>query len=290
MDEEEGGILTEQQTLRVPVAYTGITLHSGIPVQMRLLPAPAHTGIVFRRIDLPGKPEIPATVEHIVSSNRNTTLGNGTAQVMTVEHLIAALRGMGIDNVFVELNAGEIPLGDGSAQIFVDMLDQAGLAKQVVPRAYFRLRGAVWVSKNGSHMIALPADELKITYTFVTDHPVVGAQFGEYTIDETVFKRELARARTLVFGRDIDILQQQGLGLGGDVDSVVIVDDEGYRNSLRYEDELVRHKILDVVGDLGLLGFVQAHIFAVRSGHRLNRELMQEMQKQSNLTIGVGER
>jgi UDP-3-O-[3-hydroxymyristoyl] N-acetylglucosamine deacetylase len=288
--EEEGGTLTEQQTLRVPVAYTGKTLHSGIPVCMRLLPAPAHTGIVFRRTDLPGEPEIPATVEHIVSTNRNTTLGNGVAQVMTVEHLIAALRGMGVDNVIVELDAGEIPLGDGSAQTFVDILQKAGLSKQAVPRRYFRLHKAVWVSKNGSHMIALPAEELKITYTFVTDHPVVGTQFGEYTITETVFERELAKARTLVFGRDIECLQQQGLGRGGDLDCVVIVDDEGYRNALRYEDEIVRHKILDVVGDMGLLGFLRAHIFAVRSGHRLNKGLMQEIRKHSNLTIGVGNR
>ena len=257
---------------------------------MRLLPAPAHTGIVFRRTDLPGEPEIPATVEHIVSTNRNTTLGNGVAQVMTVEHLIAALRGMGIDNVIVELDAGEIPLGDGSAQTFVDILQKAGLSKQAVPRRYFRLHKAVWVSKNGSHMIALPAEELKITYTFVTDHPVVGTQFGEYTITETVFERELAKARTLVFGRDIECLQQQGLGRGGDLDCVVIVDDEGYRNALRYEDEIVRHKILDVVGDMGLLGFLRAHIFAVRSGHRLNKGLMQEIRKHSNLTIGVGNR
>ena len=124
--------MTEQQTLRVPVAYTGKTLHSGIPVYMRLLPAPADTGIVFRRTDLPGKPEIPATVESIVSTNRNTTLGNGVAQVMTVEHLIAALRGMGVDNVIIELDAGEIPLGDGSAQTFVDMLREAGLCQQAV--------------------------------------------------------------------------------------------------------------------------------------------------------------
>ena len=284
---EEGGILTEQQTLRVPVAYTGKTLHSGIPVHMRLLPAPAHTGIMFRRIDLPGKPEIPATAEHIVSTNRNTTLGNGVARIMTVEHLIAALRGMGIDNVIVELNAGEIPLGDGSAQAFVDILREAGLSKQAVPRRYVRLQAPVWVSRNGSHMIALPADELKITYTFVTDHPVVGTQFGEYTITEAVFERELAKARTLVFGCDIEQLQQQGLGRGGDLDCVVIVDEEGYRNSLRYSDEIVRHKILDVVGDMGLLGFLQAHIFAVRSGHGLNRELMYKIQKRNHQTIGV---
>ncbi|NLJ24237.1 MAG: UDP-3-O-[3-hydroxymyristoyl] N-acetylglucosamine deacetylase [Firmicutes bacterium] len=282
--------MTEQQTLRVPVAYTGKTLHSGIPVYMRLLPAPADTGIVFRRTDLPGKPEIPATVESIVSTNRNTTLGNGVAQVMTVEHLIAALRGMGVDNVIIELDAGEIPLGDGSAQTFVDMLREAGLCQQAAPRRYFRLRKPIWVSKGDSHMVALPAEQLKITYTFVTDHPVVGIQFGEYVITEPVFAEQLAGARTLIFGRDIELLHRQGLGKGGDLDCVVIVDDDGYRNPLRYRDEIVRHKILDVVGDMGLLGFLQAHIFAVRSGHGLNRGLMQEMLRQSNVTIGVGNR
>ncbi|MGI6567524.1 MAG: UDP-3-O-[3-hydroxymyristoyl] N-acetylglucosamine deacetylase [Firmicutes bacterium] len=269
--------MTEQQTLRAPAEYAGKALHSGVPVYMRLLPAPANTGIVFRRIDLSGEPEIPATVEHIVSTVRNTTLGNGSAQVMTVEHLIAALRGTGVDNVVVELDEGEIPLGDGSAQVFVDLIQRAGVSKQGVSRQYLRLQKPVWVSRNGSHMVAVPADELKITYTFVTDHPVVGTQFGEYTITEDVFGRELAKARTLVFGRDIEFLLSQGLGQGGDLDCVVIVDDDGYRNSLRYHDEIVRHKILDVVGDMGLLGFLHAHIFAVRSGHELNKGLMQEI-------------
>jgi len=282
--------LTEQQTLGAPVEYAGKALHSGVPVSMRLLPAPANTGIIFRRIDLPGKPEILATVEHIVSTNRNTTLGNGTAQVMTVEHLIAALRGMGVDNAIVELDAGEIPLGDGSAQAFVDLIKRVGVIKQGVPRQYLRLNKPVWVSRNGSHIIAVPADELKITYTFVTDHPVVGTQFGEYTITADVFGRELARARTLVFGRDIEFLQSQGLGRGGDLDCVVIVDDDGYRNSLRYRDEIVRHKILDVVGDMGLLGFLRAHIIAVRSGHELNRGLMQEILKQRVLDDWSAER
>ena len=131
---------------------------------------------------------------------------------------------------------------------------------------------------------------MKITYTFVTDHPVVGTQFGEYTITADVFGRELARARTLVFGRDIEFLQSQGLGWGGDLDCVVIVDDDGYRNSLRYRDEIVRHKILDVVGDMGLLGFLRAHIIAVRSGHELNRGLMQEILKQRVLDDWSAER
>jgi len=282
--------LTEQQTLGAPVEYAGKALHSGVPVFMRLLPAPADTGIIFRRIDLPGKPEIPATVEHIVSTNRNTTLGNGGAQVMTVEHLMAALRGMGIDNAVVELDAGEIPLGDGSAQIFVELVCKAGIIKQGVPRRYLRLKNPVWVSRNGSHMIAVPADELKITYTFVTDHPVVGTQFGEYSITADVFGRELAGARTLVFGKDIEFLRSQGLGRGGDLDCVVIVDDDGYRNSLRYRDEIVRHKILDVVGDMGLLGFLHAHIIAVRSGHELNKGLMQEILRQRVSEDGSADR
>ncbi|HHV93749.1 MAG TPA: UDP-3-O-[3-hydroxymyristoyl] N-acetylglucosamine deacetylase [Firmicutes bacterium] len=282
--------MTEQQTLGAPVEYAGKALHSGVPVFMRLLPAPADTGIIFRRIDLPGKPEIPATVEHIVSTNRNTTLGNGGAQVMTVEHLMAALRGMGIDNAVVELDAGEIPLGDGSAQIFVELVCKAGIIKQGVPRRYLRLKNPVWVSRNGSHMIAVPADELKITYTFVTDHPVVGTQFGEYSITADVFGRELAGARTLVFGKDIEFLRSQGLGRGGDLDCVVIVDDDGYRNSLRYRDEIVRHKILDVVGDMGLLGFLHAHIIAVRSGHELNKGLMQEILRQRVSEDGSADR
>ncbi len=286
--EEEGGLLSEQQTLRIPVALTGVALHSGILVHMRLLPAPANTGIVFRRLDLPGQPEIPATARNIGSTNRNTTLGHGAAQIMTVEHLVAALRGTGVDNVIVELDAGETPLGDGSAQVFVNMINQAGLRGQGVARRYFRLTEPVWVSKGSSHMVALPADALRITYTFVSDHPVVGTQFGEYVMTEGVFERELARARTLVFQQDIEALQRQGLGLGGDLDCVVIVDNDGYRNSLRYQDEIVRHKILDVVGDMGLLGFLQAHIFAVRSGHGLNRLLMQEMQEQAHLMMGVG--
>ncbi len=287
---EEGGVLSEQQTLRVPVAYTGMTLHSGIPVHMRLLPAPANRGIVFKRLDLPGKPEIPATVANIISTNRNTTLGLGAAQVMTVEHLMAALRGMGIDNTIVELNAGEIPLGDGSSQVFVDMIKQAGVCLQGERRRCLRLEQPVWASGNGGHMVALPADELKITYTFVTNHPAVGTQFGEYVITNSVFAEEIARARTLVFWQDIEYLQQQGLGLGGNLDCVVIVNDSGYLNTLRYKDEIVRHKVLDIVGDMGLLGFLKAHIIAVRSGHGLNRMLMRSIQEQANLMMGVGNR
>lgn len=280
--------MQEQQTLRIPVTLAGVALHSGILVHMRLLPAPANTGIVFRRLDLPGQPEIMATVDNIGSTNRNTTLGRDAAQVMTVEHLVAALRGVGVDNVIVELDGGEPPIGDGSAQVFVEMINRAGLRGQGIPRRYYRLKVPVWVSQGDSHMVALPADGLTISYTFVSDHPVVGTQFGEYAITKGVFERELAFARTLVFRQDIELLQRQGLGLGGNLDCVVIVDDDGYRNRLRYPDEIVRHKILDIVGDMGLLGFLQAHIFAIRSGHNLNRQLMQEIRKQAHSAMGVG--
>lgn len=257
---------------------------------MRLLPAPPDTGIVFRRLDLPGEPEIPAIVENIVDTKRNTTLGIGPVRVMTVEHLIAALRGLGVDNAVVELDAGETPMGDGSARVFVDVIRWAGLCKQGVPRRYYRLQHPVWVSQGASHIVALPADALIITYTFVTDHPVVGIQFGEYMISSDVFAEQLASARTLVFRKDIEALQQQGLGLGGDFDCVVVVGEDRYYTPLRFPDEIVRHKILDVVGDMGFLGFLQAHIIAVRSGHALNARLVRKIRQQERRMIEVGSR
>ncbi|NLK08370.1 MAG: UDP-3-O-[3-hydroxymyristoyl] N-acetylglucosamine deacetylase [Firmicutes bacterium] len=282
--------MQEQQTLRKSVTLSGMGLHSGTAVHMRLLPASVNTGIIFRRMDLPGQPEIPAAVESIASTNRNTSLSRGTAQVMTVEHLMAALRGLGVDNAIIELDGGEPPMGDGSAQIFVEMIQEAGLSAQGTRRHFCQLNTPVWVSQGDSHLVAVPADEFTVSYTFVSDHPQVGTQYGEFAITEDVFLQELAPARTLIFAKDIEALRRQGLGLGGNLDSVVIIGDNGYHNSLRYQDEVVRHKILDIVGDLGLLGFLQAHVIGVRSGHSLNRQLMLEIWEQAYSAMGVGNR
>ncbi|MBE3574928.1 MAG: UDP-3-O-[3-hydroxymyristoyl] N-acetylglucosamine deacetylase [Firmicutes bacterium] len=270
--------MEEQHTLRQKVEYTGRGLHTGQPARLRLLPASPGEGITFYRMDLAGRPSIPARPEAVLSTMRCTTLGwEESTTVRTVEHLLAALAGLGVDNVRVELWGPEIPAGDGSAQAFVDLLDQAGLQGQGVARRVRRLLQPVWASNGSAYIVALPAPVLKISFLFTNPNPAVGNLYAEYTPVPEVFRRELAPARTVAFLEELEALRRQGLANGGSEDMAVVVGPGGYVNARRFPDEIVRHKILDVMGDLALVGPLAAHIIALRSGHTLDVELARKI-------------
>ncbi len=267
-----------EKTLAQSITYQGIGLHSGAEVNLIIHPADAGTGILFRRVDLPGKPEFKATVSNVISTLRCTALGISEAvKVMTVEHLMAAFNGLGVDNAIVELDNCEIPVADGSAAVWVRLINEVGLIEQNQAREYIELLEPVWVEDKRAKLIALPAEKLSVSYLFTSDHPVVGNQFGEYSVEPEIFAEKIAPARTLGFAAEVEALRKQGLALGGSLEIAVIIGSDGYLNEVRFTDEVVRHKALDLIGDLGLLGRLKAQVIGIRSGHHLNVLLGQKI-------------
>lgn len=266
-----------QTTVASAVSYTGIGLHSGQDVTITLKPAAAGTGIVFARIDLPGAPRVAAMAANVTSAMRATTLEDGLAKVFTVEHLLAAFSAMGVDNCLVEITAVEPPVADGSSLPFVRLLEQAGILQQEALRTQIIIKQAVTIRQPDKFITILPYDGLRITFTSVNPHPQLGVQFGDYEINADSFIKEIAPARTIGFMHEVEALQKQGLALGGSLDNAVVYDDEKSLTSLRFADELVRHKILDIIGDLALAGRVRGHVIAVKSSHALNTMLAKEI-------------
>ena len=266
-----------QTTVASAVSYTGIGLHSGQDVTITLKPAAAGTGIVFARIDLPGAPRVAAMAANVTSAMRATTLEDGLAKVFTVEHLLAAFSAMGVDNCLVEITAVEPPVADGSSLPFVRLLEQAGTLQQEALRTRIIINQAVTIRQPDKFITILPYDGLRVTFTSVNPHPQLGVQFGDYEINADSFIKEIAPARTIGFMHEVEALQKQGLALGGSLDNAVVYDDEKSLTPLRFADELVRHKILDVIGDLALAGQVRGHIIAVKSSHALNTMLAKEI-------------
>lgn len=266
-----------QTTIGRAVTYTGIGLHSGRDVTITLNPAPEDTGIVFARIDLPDAPRVAAKAGNVTAAMRATTLECGSAKVFTVEHLLASFSAMQIDNCLVEIDSVEPPVADGSALPFVDLIQQAGTIMQAVLRQVLAVDTS-HVVRNGDNFIAiLPHDGLRITFTSINPHPLLGVQFGDYEITPETFIKEIAPARTIGFMHEVEALQAQGLALGGSLDNAVVYDDKNVLTPLRFADELVRHKILDVIGDLALAGCIRGHIIAVKSGHALNTALAKKI-------------
>lgn len=260
-----------QQTLAQNITYRGIGLHTGAEVNLTIYPAEPGTGIVFRRVDLPGQPEFKAEVANVVSTVRCTTVGlDERAQVMTVEHLMAAFNGLGVDNAIVELDNGEVPVTDGSSAVWVRLVNRAGLVQQDAEREYLTLQEPVWVESGRAKLIALPAEDLAVSYLFTSDHKLVGNQFAEFVVEPETFASQVAPARTLAFEAEVEALRKQGLALGGTYDIAVVIGADRYLSQLRFEDEVVRHKTLDLIGDLGLLGRINASVIGFRSGHSLN--------------------
>ena len=266
-----------QTTVASAVSYTGIGLHSGRDVTITLRPAPVDSGIVFVRTDLPGQPSVAATADNVTATMRATTLESGSAKVFTVEHLLAALYAGGIDNCFIDISAVEPPVADGSSLPFMDLLEQAGTVCLESLRSETVIHEALAVRQDNKFITILPYDGLRITFTSVNSHPQIGVQFGDYEITAETFSREIAPARTIGFMYEVQALQAQGLALGGSLDNAVVYDDEKALNVLRFPDELVRHKILDIVGDLFLAGRVRGHVIAVQSSHALNTGLAKKI-------------
>ncbi|MEP0203456.1 MAG: UDP-3-O-acyl-N-acetylglucosamine deacetylase [Halioglobus sp.] len=267
--------MIRQRTLRNAIKATGVGLHSGEKIFLALRPAPANTGIIFRRVDLDPVVEIPARAEHVGDTTLSTSLVAGEVRVSTVEHLLAAMAGLGIDNAFVDVSAPEVPIMDGSAGPFVFLIQSAGIEEQNVPKKFIRIKRAVTVEDGDKFASFLPFDGFKVSFTIDFDHPVFRDRTAHASIDfsRKSFVKEVSRARTFGFMHEIEYLRSKGLTLGGSVDNAIVVDEYRILNEdgLRYEDEFVKHKVVDAIGDIYLLGHSMIGEFrANKSGHGLN--------------------
>src|SRR5918999_5033319 len=264
--------MNAQRTLRRPVSCTGIGLHSGNKVTLSLKPAPANYGIRFQRSDLGGL-EIRAIVTHLGGIQYQTGLTRETVSVETVEHLLSALTALGIDNAIVELNHPEVPIMDGSAAPFVYLiLNEAGVKRLPAPKRYLKVLRPISLTQGDKRIALYPSEHFKVTYSISFDHPLLRHQSRTLRITEESFIEELAPARTFTFLKDVEMLRQNGLALGGSLENAVVLGETGVlNNALRFEDEFVRHKILDAIGDLSLVGYpVIGHLVAHRAGHALH--------------------
>ncbi len=264
--------MEQQKTISAEVSFSGMGLHTGSLTTMTFKPAPPDTGVTFYRIDLPGSPAIQADIDHVVDVSRGTTIGVNGAKVHTVEHVLAAIFGIDIDNIAIELDGPEIPNGDGSSLPFTQVLRKAGLVEQDAERHYIQIVEPVYYRQDDVTLSILPADELRMTMTIAYDHVAIGTQYASYTITPETFEKELAPARTFCFLREVRMLQDQGLIKGGSLESAVVIGDESILNEqLRFPDEFVRHKMLDLLGDMYLLGRrIKGHVIGVKSGHAKN--------------------
>ena len=265
--------MNAQRTLRRPVSCTGIGLHSGNKVTLSLKPAAADYGIRFQRADLGGL-EIPATITHLGGMQQyQTGLMREAVSVETVEHLLGALRALGVDNAIVELNHPEVPIMDGSAAPWVHLIvNEAGIKTLSAPRRYLKVLRPISLAQGDKRIALYPAEHLKVTYSISFDHPLLRHQSRTMRINEESFVEEIAPARTFGFLKEVEMLRQRGLALGGSLDNAIVLGETGVlNNALRFDDEFVRHKILDVIGDLSLVGHpVIGHIVAHRGGHALH--------------------
>lgn len=267
-----------QQTLRRTVNCAGIGLHSGKKVTLSLAPAPVGHGIRFRRVDLGGI-EIPAHVTNLGNRQQlQTTLVNGSASVETVEHLLSALRGLGIDNARIDLNHPEVPIMDGSSAPWVYLIQDAGVKVQQAARKTLQVLRPMTFAHGDKRIALYPFDGFKVSYTITFDHPVVRNQQKTMDLTETAFVDDIAPARTFGFLKEVEMLRQRGLALGGSLENAVVLGETGVLNPLRFEDEFVRHKILDVIGDLSLIGYaIQGHLVVHRGGHALHTAFAEEV-------------
>jgi UDP-3-O-[3-hydroxymyristoyl] N-acetylglucosamine deacetylase len=274
--------MIRQRTLNNVIRATGVGLHTGKKVYVTLRPAPVNTGIVFRRIDLTPPVEIPARAENVASTQLSTSLAKGAASISTVEHLLSAFAGLGIDNAFVDLSAPEVPIMDGSAGPFVFLIQSAGVEEQYVPKQFLRIRKEVRVEDGDKWALFEPFEGFKVSFSIEFDHPFFeeSCKFAEIDFSTTSFVKEVSRARTFGFLREVEMLRERNLILGGSLNNAVVVDDYRVLNEdgLRYEDEFVKHKILDAIGDLYLLGHSLIGAFrGHKSGHALNNTLLRKL-------------
>jgi UDP-3-O-[3-hydroxymyristoyl] N-acetylglucosamine deacetylase len=262
-----------QRTIRRSISCAGIGLHSGNKVTLSLKPAPANSGIRFRRSDLGGL-EVPATVQHVGANRLATGLAREAVRVDTVEHLLAAFVSLGVDNAIVELNSPEVPIMDGSAAPFIYLIQEAGLKTVQGTRKYLKVQRPLALARGDKRIALYPSDHFKVTYSIAFDHPLLRHQSRTMRITEDSFVDEIAPARTFGFLKEVEMMRQQGLALGGSLENAIVIGDTGVlNNALRFEDEFVRHKILDVIGDMALVGYpLIGHLVAHRGGHALHTE------------------
>ena len=269
-----------QQTLANPVSCTGIGLHSGEPVTLTLRPAPVNTGVVFVNRNSANGASLAASVEHLVATELCTAISGNGFQVKTIEHILAALAGLGIDNVFVDVNAGEAPVMDGSSAHFVRLIQSAGIAAQNRRQPYLKITRPLEVIDGNRRVRIEPSATTKITYSIHYNHPLIQTQTHTYEHSAQAFEREIADARTFGFLQEVEALWARGLGQGGNLDNTIVLSQDGILNEsgLRFPNEFVRHKILDLIGDFSLLGlpFI-GHIIAERSGHAIHTRLVQQI-------------
>jgi UDP-3-O-[3-hydroxymyristoyl] N-acetylglucosamine deacetylase len=274
--------MIKQRTLKNTIRATGVGLHTGEKVLMTLGPAPVNTGIVFRRSDLEGAPQVPANGMLVAETTLGTSLVKDGVRVATVEHLMSALAGLGIDNAFVDLTAAEVPIMDGSAGPFVFLIQSAGIAEQGAPKRFVRIRRPVEVHDGDKWARFEPYDGFRIDFEIEFDHPLFKRHLQRATMDFGMasFLREISRARTFGFMRDMEFLRNMNLGRGGSLDNAIVLDDYRVLNDdgLRYENEFVRHKILDAIGDLYLIGHsIIGQFRGFKSGHGLNNQLLRAL-------------
>ncbi|MCR5834450.1 MAG: UDP-3-O-acyl-N-acetylglucosamine deacetylase [Selenomonadaceae bacterium] len=271
--------MQRQQTLRDKTTCIGIGLHSGKDVSLEIKPAEVDSGIIFVRTDLPERPKIHATAENVTATMRATTLEENGAKVFTVEHLMSALSVSGVDNCEIEISAEEPPVLNGNSIDFFRMIKSVGTIEQDAERKIIRPKKIYRVDdEDGKRFVmALPYDGFRVSFVSVNPHKLIGIQYGDYEITEEIYEREIASARTIAYEKEIAALQSMGLGLGGTLENVIVYNDNGWLNELNYPDELVRHKILDLIGDMRLAGFMNCHIVATASGHALNTQLAKKI-------------
>jgi UDP-3-O-[3-hydroxymyristoyl] N-acetylglucosamine deacetylase len=274
-----------QRTLKKEIICSSIGLHSGRKVNMKIKPAPVDAGIVFVRKDIPDALPIPADFNTVSDTTLATSLGVGGVTVSTVEHILSAFSGMGVDNAIIELDSFEIPIMDGSALPFVNMLKEVGTHLQGKTKKLLVIKKPVSVKEGDGSAVLLPAAEFKITYEIDFKHVAIGRQSYSLNFSDEKYEKEICAARTFGFLREVEYLQAKGLGLGGSLENVIILDDEKVINKggLRMPNEFVKHKILDAIGDLFLLGMpIIGHFIAYKSGHRLNNILLKELMRKQD--------
>jgi UDP-3-O-[3-hydroxymyristoyl] N-acetylglucosamine deacetylase len=274
--------LSQQHTLASAVSLSGIGLHTGVTVNLRILPAPVHTGIVFRRTDLDGF-TIEAQSRHVARVSYATSLMKKGVLISTTEHLLSALAGLGVDNAIVEIDNLELPIVDGSALPFVKLIRQAGLRAQRARRSYAKIVKPLELSEGAKRIAVYPADTFAVSYAISFPHPVIGAQSLDFTPSAASYENDVAPARTFGFLAEVEMLLKSGLVKGGSLENVVVLDQERVINpeGLRFPDEFCRHKILDLIGDISLFGRpLIGHVVADRAGHAMHAQLVSQLLRQ----------
>lgn len=277
------GLYKNQRTLAAPVSFTGQGVHSGKNVDLTIQPAPTNFGIRFRRMDLPAQPMVAGNFNRVVDTSLATVIGENGCIVSTVEHLMAALAGLSIDNALVEVNEYELPIMDGSASVFTRALREKGIIEQDAPRFYFVIHEPITLEEKDKSVCIYPDTRRIISCTIEFDHPAIGRQAYEIELNDEQFSSEISGARTFGFMHEIELLKFYGLARGGSLENAVAIDDEGVVNDegLRWPDEFVRHKILDSIGDFSLLGLpILGRICLYKSGHNFNHEFLKTFFRQ----------